>query len=108
MNHIEYLEKQQIEKREYDPPLDNGIARYVEVLNQAGVETYESCEGGEGHTYPEATVRFHGNKSEGHRALSVAINAGLPVSDLKRVWSVIDGEPVGPKWEMTFYEKATA
>jgi len=22
---------------------------------------------------------------------------------LKRVWKIIDGEPVGPTWEMTFF-----
>jgi len=31
----------------YEPPLDPGIARYVEVLNGNGIETFESCEGGE-------------------------------------------------------------
>ncbi len=28
----------------------------VEVLRAAGVETFESCEGGAGHSYPEPTV----------------------------------------------------
>jgi hypothetical protein len=42
---------------EYDPPLDPGIRRYVEVLNEAGVETFESCQGGEGHAYPCRTGR---------------------------------------------------
>ena len=30
----------------YDPSLDPGIEPYVEALNSAGVETFESCEGG--------------------------------------------------------------
>ena len=90
---------------EYSPPLDAGIERAVVLLNKAGVETYESCEGGSGHAYPEPTIRFHGNHAEGFRALSLAIQNGLPVSGLKRVWSMIDGEPVGPTWEMTFWEK---
>jgi hypothetical protein len=61
----------------YDPPLDPGIRAAVETLCAAGVETFESCEGGHGHAYPEPTVRFHGQSAEGFRALSAAMQAGL-------------------------------
>jgi len=44
----------------------------VEVLMRNGVETFESCEGGEGHAFHEPTVRFHGSHAEGFRALSIA------------------------------------
>jgi hypothetical protein len=88
--------------RDYDPPLDPGIARAVQTLNEAGIETYESCEGGPGHAYPVPTVRFHGERSEGFRAIAVAMATGLRVSELRRVWSVVDGEPNGPTWELTF------
>lgn len=87
---------------EFSPPLDKGIEKAVHVLVAAGIETFESCEGGEGHSYPEPTVRFYGGKGEGFRALSVALKAGLQVGDLRRVWPVIDGEPTGPWWEITF------
>lgn len=90
---------------EYSPPLDEGIRAFVETLNAAGVETFESCEGGPGHAYPEPTVRFHGGQSEGYRAFAIARAHAMPVSDLRRRWSVIDGELVGPNWEMTFYRK---
>lgn len=86
----------------YDPPLDPGIVSAVEALQKAGVETFESCEGGPGHTYPEPTVRFHGQKLEGFRALAAVASAGLNVSDLRRVWPIVDGEPTGPWWELTF------
>jgi hypothetical protein len=86
----------------FDPPLDSGIRNAVEVLASAGVETFESCEGGDGHAYLEPTVRFHGGRPEGLRALSVAMQAGLRVSALRRVWPIQDGEPIGPWWEMTF------
>ncbi len=91
-----------ISPREYEPPLDKGISGAVELLVAAGVETFESCEGGGGHAYPEPTVRFYGDRSEGFRALAAAIRAGLPVDDLRRVWPIIDGEPTGPWWELTF------
>ncbi len=86
----------------YDPPLDAGIANAVEILQAAGVETFESCEGGTGHSFPEPTVRFHGERSEGMRALAAVQAHALPVSALRRIWDVIDGELTGPHWEMTF------
>lgn len=86
----------------YNSPLDAGIRTAVEALNAAKVETFESCEGGDGHAYPEPTVRFHGDQGEGFRALSVALSAGLKVSALRRTWPVIANEPTGPCWEMTF------
>jgi hypothetical protein len=49
--------------------LDPGVRRYVDVLDAAGVETYESCEGGEGHSYAEPAVRFYGERGQGFRAL---------------------------------------
>lgn len=86
-------------------PLDPGIAPAVEALRAAGVETFESCDGGAGHAYSEPTVRFHGDRAEGLRALSVALRAGLPVYNLHRVWRIDDGEPTGPWWELVFLPK---
>ena len=83
-------------------PLDAGIKQIVHTLCENGVETYESCEGGKGHAFPEPTVRFHGGRAEGFKALAVAMQHGLKVSELRRVWPVLDGEPTGPCWEMTF------
>jgi hypothetical protein len=84
------------------PPLDAGIARHVAELRANHVETFESCEGGAGHAYPEPTVRFHGRAPEGMRALSAALAAGLAVTELRRVWTLLDGEPTGPYWELVF------
>lgn len=87
----------------FSPPLDKGVRHAVELLNSAGIETYESCEGGEGHSYPEPTIRFHGDRSEGFKALAVALQNALPVKAVKRIWDVIDNEPTGPHWEIVFY-----
>ncbi len=89
--------------QKFELPLDRWISFAVKVLSEGGVETYESCEGGEGHSFPEPTVRFHGNHVEGFRAYAIAVNYGLPVFSLRRFWSVDDGELDGPHWEMTFY-----
>jgi len=96
-----------MEAHDFSPPLDPRISREVIVLKQAGIETFESCEGGEGHAYAEPTVRFHGGKSEGFKALAVALENGLQVSELRRAWPIIDNEPTGPWWEMTFVQSPT-
>jgi hypothetical protein len=86
----------------FDPPLDQGIVEAVKVLREAGIETFESCEGGPGHSFYEPTIRFHGERVEGFRALALALEAGLDVYTLRRVWRMEDGEPTGPWWELTF------
>lgn len=85
-----------------DLGLDHGIAYAVRALREADVETFESCKGGEGHAYTVPTVRFHGDNSEGFRALAVAMRAQLRVAELRRVWAMQDEEPTGPWWELTF------
>lgn len=90
-------------EQEYYPPLDKGIEKEVRILNENGIETYESCEGGIDHAYPEPTVRFHGDKSEGFKALDIALKHNLNVHALKRIWNIIDKEPIGAQWEMTFF-----
>ena len=87
--------------------LDAGIRSVVQILARNGVETFESCEGGEGHAFHEPTVRFHGNHAEGFRVLAIALQHGLGVCELRRYYSIEDGEPVGPHWEMTFLLGAT-
>jgi len=91
-----------VKEIEYSPCLDKGIENEVKILVENGIETYESCEGGADHAYPEPTVRFQGERSEGFKALAIAMQNGLKPSNLRRIWSIIDGEPVGPYWEMTF------
>jgi hypothetical protein len=87
-------------KRVFSSELDKGIAEAVKVLMDAGVETFESCEGSDGHAYTEPTIRFHGERAEGLRALSVVLQHGLKVTSLRRTWPINDGEPTGPWWEI--------
>ncbi len=90
---------------ELDMPMDAGIACAVHILREAGIETYESCEGGTGHVFPEPTIRFLGGRGEGFKALAIAIERGLPVYGVRRLWTVDDGELTGPVWEIVFREK---
>jgi hypothetical protein len=83
--------------------LDPGIREAVERLRAAGVETFESCEGGPGHAFSEPTVRFDGDPSEGFRAFAAVFGKyGLQVKRLQRVWRVERGELTGPSWELVF------
>lgn len=86
---------------DYEPPLDPGIAPLVRHLSEHGIETFESCQGGDGHAYPSPTVRFYGGKAEGYKAASYALEAGFPIAELSRVWPLLDGELTGPYWELT-------
>jgi hypothetical protein len=86
--------------------LDVGIRRAVEVFQKHDIETFESCEGGRGHSYPEPTVAFYGGPGAGWSAISVCLTYGLPVQSLRRVWDVLDTNDVtGPHWEITFRER---
>ena len=85
-----------------DVPLDPGIKRFVLVLRSGGIETFESCEGGFGHSFTEPTIRFHGGSTEGFKALAVAKEFDLPVLKLRRSYTIEDGWPTGPWWEIIF------
>jgi len=86
--------------------IDAGIRQAVKRLQENGIETFESCEGGPGHAYPEPTVAFHGTPEAGWRAIGICLAYGLPIQSLRRVWHVLDGdEPNGPYWEVTFRQR---
>ena len=89
----------------YDPPLDPGIEPYVEVLNSAGVETFESCEGG-WTRLPSPNGAFSWGAA-GWRTLSVALDCGLPIKEVRRTWPIIDGAPTAPWWEITLSRDTT-
>jgi hypothetical protein len=83
--------------------LDPGIREAVRRLRDVGVETFESCQGGPGHAYPEPTVRFHGDRTEGFRAVAAVMGKfDLRPVALRRLWQVSDGELAGPYWEIAF------
>jgi hypothetical protein len=87
-------------------PLDRWIGYAVKVLRDAGIDTYESCQGGPGHAFPDATIRFTGPRETGLRAVAAALECGLPVYALRRFWRVQDGELTGPDWEIVFHPLA--
>lgn len=83
-------------------PLDPKIKQIVLALQKAGIETYESCQGGKGHCSNEAFVRFHGTIGAGYKAVAVALEHDFKIVELRRVWPVLDKELKGPVWELIF------
>ena len=56
--------------------IDPGIRQAVKRLQDHGIETYESCEGGPGHSYPEPTIAFYGAPEAGWRAVAICLEYG--------------------------------
>lgn len=104
---MHYCQKNMISKtKEYstenDMCLDKEVKEIVDILRGEGVETIQSCSGKPGHPLPECTVTFCGGQAEGLRALSVALQRGLPVWSLYRTWDIVDKEITGPLWKLVF------
>ncbi len=86
--------------------LDPGIAGAVELLRAKGIATFESCEGGRGHSSPEPFIRFSGSVAEAMHAVAAILfdpSYGLRPMLLRQEWTLMDGWPVGPEWRLTFY-----
>ena len=96
--------------------VDAGIQKVVVILNMFNITTLQSCEGkydvdgknsnlflGSGeHCYAEPTVDFDGTINDGFRVFALMREHGIGVNSFRREWRVIDGEPTGPIWSMTF------
>jgi hypothetical protein len=85
-----------------DLDLDAGIRRAVLILRSAGIETFESCEGGAGHAFPDPTVKFHGGAWAGYHAFAIAMEHRLPVLRMQQVYGIANGQLEGPWWELVF------
>lgn len=70
--------------------LDPLIAPVVQILNEHGFKTFESCQGGEGHCYPEPTVRFFGAEFDLIRAYEICRHYGFNAHEVKRVYRKTD------------------
>lgn len=79
--------------------LDRGIIRPVRILKEDGVETCQSCEGGDGHCYEYPSVDILGQP---WRALDLCNTYGLPVHTVSHQFSIREGEPVENVWRLEF------
>lgn len=69
-------------KEEIDPL----ILPAVEILNKYGFKTFESCQGGDGHCFPQPIVRFEGNEFDLIRAYEICQWYNLYPSEARRVF----------------------
>ena len=87
--------------------LDPGVRPYVKALRDSGIETIESCEGGEGNHSDLPWIRLGGKEFDaGLKAVSVSLYHGLPVTELRRVWYVGEDNMEGPDWHVIFSRRA--
>lgn len=85
--------------------LDDGIRFAVRLLHAHGIETGQSCEGGDGHSYEQPTIDLWGQPVElatAFHAMTVLHTYGLPVDGLALRWRVHNGMPLEPLWRITF------
>lgn len=85
----------------------------VEVLNNHGFKTFESCQGGEGHAFLEPTVRFEGTEFDLMRAYEICELYNLPVFQVRRIFrktpvyvndNTANVRQIGEAWESPFNE----
>jgi hypothetical protein len=94
--------------------LDPGIIRVVRILKEAGVETYQSCEGpegmlpegrhGVGHSYHGATVDVR----QPWMALDTCNAYGIRVDEISERFSLVDNRPVEHRWSVVLNSRVLA
>lgn len=95
------------QSREFYDTLDEYVREPVYLLQQHGILTHQSCQGGPGHSYDEPTIDFAARPipGEGFKALAVLIEFGYKVTSLLRVYDVENAEVVESYWRITFRAK---
>jgi hypothetical protein len=85
-----------------DLPADPGIRDAIRILRDGGLDVVDSVlPDSEGTVSP--TIRFRGNAWAGYKAFAVAMEGGLVVRRIQRVWGAADGQIEGPWWEIAFH-----
>lgn len=89
-----------------DEHIDPLIEPYVRTLQDAGIETVESCQATHGHMgglhNPLPWIRFVGGAGAGYKAVGIALELGWPVVELAREWDVLDCALEQPVWRLKF------
>jgi len=66
--------------------LDPGIRDVVILLNHYDFDTFESCEGGNGHSMAEPTIKFWGDEFDCIRAYELCSQYNYRVRSVRRVF----------------------
>jgi hypothetical protein len=91
-----------LRSEEFYAALDLGIRFAVYVLHAAGIDTSQSCQGGEGHAYHRPTIEIAAGDHcvEGFAALAALEAYGLHVSEVALAWPVQHGMPYEKNWRI--------
>lgn len=83
--------------------LDPGIRFAVRVLHARGIETGQSCEGGDGHAYDHPTIDLQdgSRRPAGFAALAALEDYGLGVHSISLHYRVDRGLPDECFWRVT-------
>jgi hypothetical protein len=77
------------------PELTNEICV---LLEQKGYKPFEVIEAGRNR---EAAVRFHGDAQAWLVVMAAMLEKKVPIHYIRRYWELVDGEIIGPDWELT-------
>lgn len=82
--------------------IDEGIRFPVRVLHAAGLETCQSCQGGDGHDWPMPGIDLvsGANDSNGFAALAALTDYGIDVLSVSLHWGVSQGKPTDRVWQV--------
>lgn len=96
--------RSKVQTEEFYQHLDEGIRFAVRVLHANGIETGQSCQGGEGHCYDLPSIEFAADADDslGFEALSALQTYGLPVSAISIRWDIFNGLPYQKLWRIEF------
>lgn len=80
--------------------IDPEIAAALHALADYGIDTFSSCQGGEGHTCGMPEILFLGDDHAGLYAVWLLEAAGFRVWELSRHWDLDFGLPRAPFWRV--------
>ena len=80
--------------------IDPEIAAALHALADYGIDTFASCQGGEGHASFMPEILFHGDESAGLYAVWLLEAAGFRVWELSRHWDLDHALPRRPWWRV--------
>lgn len=81
--------------------IDPGIAAALRALAEYEIDTFSSCQGGDGHPCEMPEILFHGDESAGLYAVWLLEAQGFRVWELSRHWDLDHGLPRAPFWRVS-------
>ena len=81
--------------------IDPEIVAALHALADYEIDTFSSCQGGEGHTCTMPEILFLGDDAAGLYAVWLLEAAGFRVWELSRHWDLDFGLPRAPFWRVT-------